>query len=349
MADHKAGEGASANLDFLRSVAVLSVLVVHTCTQFNVERKFGLNNLALFGVLVFFVHTSLVLMYSLQRSAGSGIALFRSFYIRRFFRLYPLSILIVLAALALHLHAVDRGLALAPRPRPLEIVSNLLLVQNLTGSDSIVGPMWTLPIEVQMYVLLPLLFVWRRRSLWTLLVLWGVTAVLGHFPQAAPIPGWLKLLLFSPNFLPGMIAFTLPKRPVLPAYLWPPFVLGLFLFYSQYASWRTGAELCLLLGITIPLFKELTFRPLTFISNRIATYSYGIYLAQSFCIWFGFKHHHSWMIFVPTMVMVPIVLYHALEHPAIKLGRRLARDSQPQPAPIPEEAPAGNIARAAHT
>ena len=67
-------------------------------------------------MLLFFVHTSLVLMYSMQRSPLRGGALFRDFYIRRFFRIYPLSILTVLAAVALHLHADGRGLMVGPRP-----------------------------------------------------------------------------------------------------------------------------------------------------------------------------------------------------------------------------------------
>jgi peptidoglycan/LPS O-acetylase OafA/YrhL len=161
--------------------------------------------------------------------------------------------------------------------------------------------------------------------------------VLGHFRHAVSPQGGLALLFFSPYFLPGIIAFSLPKKPILPAYFWPPFVLGLFVFYSQDASWRTGAELCLLLGIAIPLFKELTFRPVTLISNRIATYSYGIYLTQSFCIWVGLKYHRSWIIFILMMVIVPIVLYHAVEHPAIKLGRKLASASRVQITSVPAE------------
>src|SRR5207245_10395292 len=58
----------STNLDFLRSVAVLLVLLDHVCTFFNV-RQIGIYSTYEMGhldVLLFFVHTSLVLMLALE-------------------------------------------------------------------------------------------------------------------------------------------------------------------------------------------------------------------------------------------------------------------------------------------
>jgi len=318
---------SSPNLDFLRSMAVLMVLFDHLCRRFYLDRvgKFGVADIGIFGVLLFFVHTSPVLMRSMQRSGLSGLDLMKNFYIRRFFRIYPLSILTVLGAVALHLHANGRGIAFGPRPQPLELTSNLLLVQNLTYSDSIVGPLWSLPIEVQMYVLLPFFFLWRKPPLWGLILLWGVCGILGHWPQTVPALGWFTLMLYIPNFLPGIIASTLPERRRVPSYLWPPFILLLALMFTLNPTRRVGAMLCLLLGLTIPLFQELTFLPLRRVSNWIATYSYGIYLAHSFCIWLALTRFYSWPLFALMMVVVPVALYHGIEHPAIKIGTRLAR------------------------
>jgi len=313
--------GASPNLDLLRSVAVLLVLFDHLTRHYHLD-QFG--NLGIFGVLLFFVHTSLVLMYSMQRSHLRGVALVRDFYVRRLFRIYPLSILAVLAAVALHLHADGRWLSFGPRPGAVELVSNLLLIQNLTYSKSIIGPLWSLPIEVQMYLALPFLFLWKKRSFWWLLGLWLACALLGHFPQTVPALGWFTLLIFVPNFLPGVMAFTLPEKRIIPSYFWPFFILVLALLYLWIPSRRMGGGLCLLLGIALPRFKELTFRPLNWVSHRIATYSYGIYLGHSFFIWFALTKHNSWLLFWLMWLTIPVVLYHAFEHPAIELGRRLA-------------------------
>jgi len=57
------------NLDFLRAVAVLLVLADHPGRHFQ---RFQFGSLGLFGVLLFFVHTSLVLTYSMQRSHLAG-------------------------------------------------------------------------------------------------------------------------------------------------------------------------------------------------------------------------------------------------------------------------------------
>jgi len=81
----------SVNLDFLRSVAVMSVFVAHLMdTALN---DWSVGSLGRFGVVVFFVHTSLVLMGSLHRlekTAKSDTSLVLAFWIRRFFRIYPL-------------------------------------------------------------------------------------------------------------------------------------------------------------------------------------------------------------------------------------------------------------------
>jgi peptidoglycan/LPS O-acetylase OafA/YrhL len=336
------GSSVSPNLDLLRSMAVLMVLFDHLCRHYYLDRigKFGVADIGIFGVLLFFVHTSLVLMQSMRRSGFTGFNLIKNFYIRRFFRIYPLSILTVLAAVALHLHANGRGIVFGPRPQPLELTSNLLLVQNLTYSDSIVGPLWSLPIEVQMYLLLPFLFFWRRPSVWALVLLWGVSGLLGHFPQTVAALGWLTLLLYVPNFLPGIIAYNLPERRIIPSYFWAPFILSLAFLYTLSPSRRGGAILCLLLGLMIPLFREITFSPLRKLSKWIATYSYGIYLAHSFCIWLALTVLHSWTLFAVLIVVLPVALYHGIEHPAIERGARLAgKVSSPQlpralPAPI---------------
>jgi peptidoglycan/LPS O-acetylase OafA/YrhL len=336
------GSSVSPNLDLLRSMAVLTVLFDHLCRHYYLDRigRFGVADIGIFGVLLFFVHTSLVLMQSMQRSGFTGVSLMKNFYIRRLFRIYPLSILTVLAAVALHLHADGRGIVFGPRPQALELASNLLLTQNLTYSDSIVGPLWSLPIEVQMYLLLPFFFFWRKPPVWTLIFLWGAFGILGHFPQTVPALAWFTLLLYIPNFLPGIIAYKLPERRMIPSCFWGPFIFVLAILYTASPSRRGGAALCLLLGLTIPLFREITFSPLIKVSKWIATYSYGIYLAHSFCIWLALTVLHSWALFIVMIVVLPVALYHGIEYPAIELGTRLAgKFSSPRlpkviPAPV---------------
>ena len=334
----------SANLDFLRAAAVLLVLGQHLLNRFGVGILLGLRipPIGVFGVLIFFVHTCLVLMYSMERSRLDGRSLAGNFYVRRLFRIYPLSMLAVLTAVALHLDAVQ-GIPGLSRAEPValgRIFSNLLLVQNLMRPGSIINVLWSLPFEVQMYAFLPFLFLWirnKQRSVWLLCILWVVFVL---FAQAltymsehgAPIAlvSRLSLLEYVPNFLPGIIAFRLAHSPRMKSYLWPPFILLLVAAYSIFPGAGTGWTLCLLLGLAIPFFGDIRMGWLRAIANRIATYSYGIYLSHQFCIWFVCDPLGSFPLWCRILVLtgmligIPIVLYHVIEKPMIKVGADLA-------------------------
>jgi len=145
---------------------------------------------------------------------------------------------------------------------------------------------------------------------------------------------WFSLLLYIPNFLPGIMAFTLPRRSIIAAWGWPPFLLSIATAYGVFPTRRMGGFMCLILGVCIPLFKEMSWKPLKVLSANIATYSYGIYLGHSFCIWLALGVFQSWTLFLLTIVVLPVTLYHGLERPAIQYGIRLAnRTSVKQPSP----------------
>src|SRR5271163_66338 len=77
--------GELANLDLLRAVAVGLVFVFHLALTMGYV---GLGDPALCGVLLFFVHTALVLMMSMERLGLSGRSLYTTFFVRRIFRIY---------------------------------------------------------------------------------------------------------------------------------------------------------------------------------------------------------------------------------------------------------------------
>jgi peptidoglycan/LPS O-acetylase OafA/YrhL len=225
-----------------------------------------------------------------QRSELTGWPLVANFATRRIFRIYPLIIIAVLTALALHLDSdVNgiRGLSYGLLPGKVGIASNLLLIQNLTYTKSIVNVLWSLPFELQMYAFLPFIFAWIRgkRMFWPLLGLRAASSIAGLLQPHVHGLGRLSILAFVPNFLPGVIAFSLPYVPRFKSFLWPAFILALVAVFTVRSDVWVGWVLCLLLGIMIPSFAEIKTRWLRRVSNRIATYSYGIYHAHQFCIW----------------------------------------------------------------
>jgi peptidoglycan/LPS O-acetylase OafA/YrhL len=144
----------------LRSAAVIwcsSILLLFL--GLTHEGEF-LRPLGRWGVQLFFVHSSLVLMMSLERQKGLRYASpYAAFLLRRCFRIFPLSVLFVAAVcwFRLPLGHLESGAFLPARFNAFTIASNLLLIQNVTGSESVLEPLWSLPYEVQICLVLPLL------------------------------------------------------------------------------------------------------------------------------------------------------------------------------------------------
>jgi len=272
----------SSNLDLIRATAVLSVFFAHLYDMWTGERSFLGWHFAQMGVLIFFVHTSMVLMLSLERTKLRGKALFGSFYLRRFFRIYPFSMFSVTLAMVL-----SRAPEMAAPIRHWhwsEYLSNLMLTTNLTFTDNMVGGLWTLPLEVQMYVTLPFLFLLgRARSTGAIMLLWVLSVPLAILQMHTS--GRLNVLGYAPCFIAGVIAWKLSlwvKRR-LPGGLWPfAFMATWPLFFmathenNMYFRWL----FCLGLGLTIPWFQEIRFPPLRVAAHFVAKYSYGIYLSH---------------------------------------------------------------------
>jgi len=187
------------NLDFLRAVAVLSVFCGHLAWRAGVQSNV-LVNLAYLGVILFFVHTALVLMFSLERLSGDGPKrLVARFYIRRAFRIYPLSAVTVLTVFAFR---TSRGVHWR---HPVKLlVSNLLLTQNIVHAGLISDPLWSLPFEVQMYLLLPFVFFLLRLPPLARL---GIAGLI--YAIALSLARVLPITRYFPCFLDGVVAYVL--------------------------------------------------------------------------------------------------------------------------------------------
>ena len=309
----------SPNLDVLRAIAVCLVLIAHV-----VEAIFGIGHFAASigraGVLFFFVHTCTVLMFSLERNPSP-----KAFYLRRFFRIYPLSIATVLFVILFRF-------PLANWPHEVfhvthfQVVTNFLLVQNLFHTQSVIGVLWSLPLEIQMYVVLPLLFAFYRVRIEWLWLASCIVAKISHFEIGSP-----NFLTYVPCFLPGILAYRHSKyaRRYMPAWLWPILIFSLVLVTlipKMSAEWLA----CLILGFAIPRFREF---PTARIAHLIAKYSYGIYLSHAFGIYLAFTTLSYLPLFAKLTIVatsVPLfsaLCFHAIEDPFIKFGKSFFANS----------------------
>jgi peptidoglycan/LPS O-acetylase OafA/YrhL len=344
------------NLDVLRAIAVLCVLADHVAIAATPPGNVAWGWVGRAGVLIFFVHTALVLMGSLERSGGARAGWVRQFYIRRALRIYPLSIATILFVLWLRIpvHTPHVGLvARFAEPDAFTVLHNLLLTQNLVGARDLTGVLWTLPIEVQMYATLPFCFLVARRSIPGVGVL-VIAGMLAAYMWVAklPLPGlWrLTMLVYVPCFLGGVLAYAMLRRGLgarLPAGLWfvviAALLAGFFAVRSQYESLWAQWAFCLSLGLTIPFVREIPRSAAARVGHVIAKYSYGIYLLHIPALWIALvpfgraPHAVQWLAFAFLVVALPWSAYHLIEHPGIRLGQRLVH--QPMPAATPVGAP----------
>lgn len=321
------------NLDFLRAFAVTTVVLDHTLLAKGVLRLgwWQVDWSGDFGVYLFFVHTCLVLMWSLSRRPYTS-----EFYLRRAFRIYPLSIIAIVAAILLRAPVAGGAGSwfTVPTHGIAKTLANLLLVQNLTshGSGNIIGVLWSLPLEIQMYILLPLLFFYVRdeNKLWPLLVGWTLSVLTAR--SLLPASTGNNFVTVIPDFLPGVIAYVGFKKwsPCLPAWVFVLLLPALLIFFMRNPNARRGWPVCLALGLSLPLFRQLSWTWITRPAHEIAKYSYGIYLSHPFCIALGIyllrRHSLAVQLSVElvTTAIVSVAAYHFIEHPMINAGSRIA-------------------------
>ncbi len=329
------------NLDLLRAIAVLLVLANHVLETIDdlTERSFHPYDwyAGRLGVLLFFVHTSLVLMASMERLHLRGWELLRSFYIRRAFRIYPLSIFCVLIVMAFDVPVLP-WLQASPHDA-MTVASNLLLTTNLTQSPLLLGPLWSLPLEVQMYLLLPVMYLFlgdRYRVPKALGLFAAAVAVASQMPTQAGTP--VAVLFFAPCFAAGVVAYTLRDVPmrVLPGYLWPAALAVVIAAYFVADDLIPGIHpgplqwfACLVVGLMIPAFHQIAAPSLNAFAHHVAKYSYGIYLFHCVALWVGCYAIDQppvlqGLVVVSLIVVMSVLSFHLLEQPLIRYGARVA-------------------------
>lgn len=153
--DVKASEARIDFLDKLRGLAAALVFVQHAADHIILESSGAyLRPLFVetfdagrFGVALFFIISGYVVPLSIK-----GPLAIKSFVIGRVFRLYPAYWLSIFAALAVFY--IFKGFVLPWK----QVVVNMTMLEALFGVPFVLGPYWTLIIEIAFYVLAALLY-----------------------------------------------------------------------------------------------------------------------------------------------------------------------------------------------
>lgn len=282
--------------------------------------------LGIFGVYLFFLHTALVLMWSLERRPHA-----LDFYIRRIFRIFPLAWFALLVALVFRmpLSGTPNDFFQLQGITGRRVLVDALLIGNFFPYRQYLNVMWTLPLEIQMYLVLPALFyfVQRERARWPLLLFWALTVAycLAH-------PGGFDLPQSIPLFLSGVIAYAGYQHPRsrFPAWTLAVLILVLLAASMYRPDIRIAWPAILVLGLALPYIHQTRVVWLQQLGHTVARYSFGIYLFHSMALVIGvhLMPHASRWVQLPVVFLVICVASYAgyrwIEKPMIDRGAKLA-------------------------
>lgn len=183
-------------LDGVRGLAIVSVLLWHLLVMPHVLSPGGLKpagmmwlvrllSLSWAGVDLFF-GLSGFLIAGILLDATSIASFLPRFYLRRFFRIYPLYWAVAVLCFSIPFLAMRLDLV-APPPVYAVLLQNLWMASARTFGGDPLGVTWSLSVEEQFYLVLPaLVLLLRRSALTTLLLVTCVLAPLARYVASAP-------------------------------------------------------------------------------------------------------------------------------------------------------------------
>jgi peptidoglycan/LPS O-acetylase OafA/YrhL len=145
--------------DALRATAILAVVFHHfarfTNPTLGSQRPVIFGYLGIWGVNCFFLLSGYLLgrpYIAMLLDPKRKMPSIKLFYLRRFLRIYPLYAVGIILSIAAG-YLVDRSL-----PSAFDVTAHLLMLHTLTEATatSINGPMWTMSVDAEFYLVLPL-------------------------------------------------------------------------------------------------------------------------------------------------------------------------------------------------
>jgi peptidoglycan/LPS O-acetylase OafA/YrhL len=319
-------------LDGLRGVAAIIVMIGH----FNLVVPRFLHGAARdsghAGVMIFFVLSGF-LMGLLYLGQPPGRHAAAQFLVRRGARVLPLYFAVVLASLAVDALGPDRAWVYDMDEWD-KLLRHLLLIRGE-------GVLWTVPLEIQFYLLVPLIWLaYARAPRATLAALLGAIAAI-YLARLVYVPadksGIARMMVGLPYFLAGLVL----SRCIAPTpggrrwdALFVAATCGILLLYPKILPpqtlgvkdhWFSPLSLVLVSLLLVASLRSrlaeriLGSRPLRFL-GRI---SYGIYLLHfvviSNLIRFTPLHPRAYVLFALSLALVIAAAYAAhilIERPA---------------------------------
>ena len=322
-------------LDALRGLAAFAVILQHAGQNLSAGYSafaFSIFDLGNFGVMVFFLCSGFIIPISLERQGS-----LRSFWIRRFFRLFPLYWFCIALDLCLgYLSGWSRYPASFFAHPVSFILANLTMLQNSFGFSDILGPAWTLPFELIFYFIVSIQF---RMGLIKYTVLMAVSILLSAVLVEGVVPLTLGvrlpngILSFYGTMFVGAVCYrystgeirlaTLQRVLALALITEVVTLLGDIQLGPVWFHWITARLLAYAVFIAALTFrKQFSARWLC----GLGVISYSLYLVHPYPMALIAELQSPWLtlcLWLGGIILLASLTYRLVERPAIALGRRL--------------------------
>ncbi|MGV8900579.1 MAG: acyltransferase family protein [Burkholderiaceae bacterium] len=278
-----------------------------------------------------FYMTSGYVMTGLLRKYHADLPSVRRFYLDRLLRIFPLYLAVASLTLVWFFWSGCTAPYLQHAPSWQDILNNLLVVPlnyfryNGSATFTLIPPAWSLGAEIQFYVLMPLLLIWRLRA---------AAFTVGIVVYACAAWGLIDTDTFGYRLLPGVLIFFLPGSALYDARLRPSqtpawtLALGsalvallawLLLQYAGRLTQGFNRETLLGVGIGLPLLLVLTKLRQHRWDNVLGNLSYGVFLCH-FLVQTAIMAPPStpsgYCIYLAASIALAILLHLVIERPA---------------------------------
>ncbi|MDD2781647.1 acyltransferase [Sulfuricurvum sp.] len=322
------------NFDILRLFLAFLVFVMHWNSLTNQQISYEIFHFGDHAVSMFFIVSGFLIFWSFDKDHQVN-----NFYIKRFFRIFPLYAIVILLQTLFFIIYSDGQLWQILK----YFISNILFLNFLSPSvadtliglerNAINGALWTLKNEVAFYVLLPLMYQWYKKekssffiTLYLLSISYMFTAEYLHFDKLlVQFPAQLRL------FVVGMTLYVFYE------------------FVNRYSVILTVLSILILLFVPASSFFDFVLYPwaigfiLFFIVFRLFTikvhfdFSYSLYIIHYPIIQLFMYFHinptnpfYSFVSIFSIILVLALLSEKYLEKPFIEMGKKILKSKYPK-------------------
>lgn len=312
---------------------MLAILVALSHAGFRIA---GLNP-GVFAVVCFYLISGYV-MTGLLRRHYAGWHDIGAFYTDRGLRLLPQYFALALLTLLWFYGAHQYTAFLQHNPDGMELLANFLVVPlnyfmfNHSDQFTLIPPAWSLGAEIQFYLLMPLILLWRTR--WLVVV--GSLLVF-----AAAAWGMIHTDYYGYRLLPGVLVFFMlgsflydyreqaVQRKTLIVIALATVLSGVaVLGYSGHLQLPYNRETLLGAAIGVPALYFLGRLPQRHWDNRCGDLSYGVFLNHFLLQWSFIGVPQStggWGLYIASSIALSYLTQKLIEQPVLQWRKKLRK------------------------